>query len=250
MSNLICNIRYAFSKKDKDLKLFLSNVLGCRPKNISIYRLALIHRSTNHKDAKGNKLNNERLEYLGDTVLSTIVGDYLFKKYPYQGEGFLTEMRSKIVSRNSLNKLAQRIGLSELINYARDGNSQFISMDGDAFEAVVGAIYLDKGYEFTYKVITRKILTYYLDIDELENTEWNYKSKIIDWGQKNREVVSFQVIEVIETHARKQYKVQVFINTQGYEIGIDFSIKAAEQLAAEKTYKLLLEKKIIKEDTQ
>ena len=163
MFSLINNIRLAFSKKDKELKLFLINVLGCKPKNISIYKLALIHKSYIHTDSKGHKMNNERLEYLGDTVLSTIVGDYLFKKYPYQGEGFLTEMRSKIVSRTSLNKLSFKIGLTQHIKYSRDNYTQFVSMDGDAFEAIVGAIYLDKGYKFTYNIITKKIFSIYLD---------------------------------------------------------------------------------------
>lgn len=233
------------NKKDKELLRFFKNILGLRPKNIFIYKVALIHKSRSHKDSKGHKINNERLEYLGDTVLSTIVGDFLFKKYPLQGEGFLTEMRSKLVSRVSLNKLAQRIGLSKFIEYSKDSSSQFISMDGDAFEAIVGALYIDKGYNYTYKVLVNRILNVYLDIDSMENTEWNYKSKIIDWGQKTKRKVSFQVIETIETYFRKQYKVQVFVDDQAQEIGIDFSIKSAEQLAAEKTYKKLQEEGVI-----
>ena len=192
-------------------------------------------------------MNNERLEYLGDTVLSTITGDFLFKKYPYQGEGFLTEMRSKIVSRTSLNKLAQKIGLSKHILYSRD-NGQFLSMDGDAFEAIVGAIYLDKGYNFTYKVITKKIFSLYLDIDSLEITEWNFKSKLIDWGQKTKQKVSYQVIDTSESNSRKQYKVQVFIDDNPQETALDFSIKAAEQLASEKTYKQLILDNVIKDE--
>lgn len=231
-------------KQDKELKLFLKNILGCKPKNISIYKLALTHKSYHFKSNNGFRMNNERLEYLGDTVLSTITGDYLFKRYPYKGEGFLTEMRSKIVSRSSLNKLAYRIGLSKHIQYIKD-SGQFLSMDGDAFEAIVGAIYLDKGYSFTYKVITKKIFLLYLDIDSLENTEWNFKSKIIDWGQKTKQKVSYQVIDTNESSARKQYKVQVFIDNKAQEIAVDFSIKAAEQLASEKTYKKLVKEKII-----
>jgi len=234
-------------KRDKELKLFLRNILGCKPKNISIYKLALIHKSYFYKANKGFRMNNERLEYLGDTVLSTITGDYLFKKYPYQGEGFLTEMRSKIVSRNSLNKLAQKIGLSKHILYSRD-NGQFLSMDGDAFEAIVGAIYLDKGYNFTYKVITKKIFSLYLDIDSLEITEWNFKSKLIDWGQKTKQKVSYQVIDTSESNSRKQYKVQVFIDDMPQETALDFSIKAAEQLASEKTYKQLVLDNVIKDE--
>ncbi|MDR0790007.1 MAG: ribonuclease III [Bacteroidales bacterium] len=227
------------TKENKELLMFLRYVLGCKPKNIFLYKQSLIHRSSSHKDGKGNKINNERLEYLGDTVLNTIVGHYLFKKYPYQGEGFMTEMRSKIVSRVSLNKLAIKIGLSKLIEYSKDSNGKFISMDGDAFEALVGALYLDFGYDKTYKIITDKILNIHLDIDNLETTDWNYKSKIIDWGQKNKKKVSFEVVETIQINARKQYKVQVLIEGEPQQSAVDFSIKAADQLAAEKTYKKL-----------
>jgi ribonuclease-3 len=234
-------------KRDKELKLFLKNILGCKPKNISIYKLALTHKSYYYKSNKGFRMNNERLEYLGDTVLSTITGDYLFKKYPYQGEGFLTEMRSKIVSRSSLNKLAQKIGLSKYIQYRKD-NGQFLSMDGDAFEAIVGAIYLDKGYPFTYKVISKRIFSLYLDIDSLEKTDWNFKSKLIDWGQKTKQKVSYQVINTDETNSRKQYTIQVFIDDVAQETAVDFSIKAAEQFASEKTYKKLLAENIITDE--
>jgi ribonuclease-3 len=234
------------NKEDKELVDFLKNILGCKPKNILLYKTALIHKSRSHVDTKGNKINNERLEYLGDTVLSTIIGDFLFKKYPHQGEGFLTEMRSKIVSRATLNKLAQKIGLSKLIEYSKDSGSQYISMNGDAFEAISGALYLDKGYDKTYKILIKRVFSVYLDIDSMENTEWNYKSKIIDWGQKNKRPVSFQVIDTIDTPYRKQYKVQVMIDDEAQEIGIDFSIKSAEQLASEKTYKKLQEQGVIK----
>lgn len=234
--------------QDKALKTFLRSTFGCKPKNLSIYRLALIHKSFLYKGNKGFRMNNERLEYLGDTVLSTIVGDYLFKKYPYQGEGFLTEMRSKIVGRSSLNKLAQKIGLTEHISYAKDGG-HYLSMNGDAFEAIVGAIYLDKGYSFTYKVITQKIFALYLDIDALETSDWNFKSKLIDWGQKTKHKVSYQVIDTQEYHNRKQYTVQVLIDQEPQETALDFSIKAAEQLASEKTYKKLVEENIIRDET-
>ncbi|MDR0972097.1 MAG: ribonuclease III [Bacteroidales bacterium] len=243
-------MRFLFSKlnsdkQDRELEKFLRNILGCKPKNILIYKLALIHKSYVYKDTRGCKRNNERLEYLGDTVLSTIVGDFLFRKYPYQGEGFLTEMRSKIVSRSSLNKLAHRLGMSKYIKYSKD-NGQFLSMDGDAFEAIVGAIYLDRGYDFAYHVVIRRIFSSYLDIDSIETTQWNFKSKLIDWGQKTRQKVSYQVIETLESNARKQYNVQVLIDDSPQETAIDFSIKAAEQLASEKTYKKLVSEGIIK----
>lgn len=235
-------IKRGRKKEDIELLKFLRNILGFRPKNISIYKLSLIHKSCSITDSKGNKLNNERLEYLGDTVLSTIVGDFLFKKYPLKGEGFLTEMRSKIVSRTSLNKLSVKIGLSKLIEYNKNLHlNSFNAVNGDAFEALVGAIYLDRGYNFTQKVLTKKILSIHLDIDELENTTWNYKSKIIDWCQKNKKKISFEVVESSVVNHRMHYIVQVIIDDQVQEKAEDYSIKAAEQLAAEKTLKKILE---------
>ena len=227
-----------FQKKtpfDKELKKFLRNVLGFYPKNISLYKLAFRHKSASIS-ANGNKLNNERLEYLGDAILSSIVADMLFRKYPFQGEGFLTEMRSKIVSRNNLNKVSQRIGISQLVQYNKESGISR-SIDGDAFEALVGAIYLEKGYPFTRRVIVNKVINTYMDIDNLETSDWNFKSKLIDWGQKGRHKVSFEVVKVLTHKYSKQYEVQVLIDGNPKESAIDNSIKAAEQLAAEKTYK-------------
>lgn len=230
-------------QEDRELLKFLRNILGCKPKNISLYRLSLVHRSRSHIDTKGNKVNNERLEYLGDTVLSTIVGEFLFKKYPHKGEGFLTEMRSKMVSRSALNKLSSKIGLSDLIKYSRGnvGDGQFLSLDGNAFEALVGALYLDKGYHFTYKVLTRKLFSTYMDVDELENTTWNYKGKLIAWGQKNKCSVAFETISIEEIKHRKQYTVQVNIGGLPFETAVNYSIKSAEQLVAEKAFKRIEE---------
>lgn len=230
-------------QEDRELLKFLRNILGCKPKNISLYRLSLVHRSRSHIDTKGNKVNNERLEYLGDTVLSTIVGEFLFKKYPHKGEGFLTEMRSKMVSRSALNKLSSKIGLSDLIKYSRGnvGDGQFLSLDGNAFEALVGALYLDKGYHFTYKVLTRKLFSTYMDVDELENTTWNYKGKLIAWGQKNKCLVAFETISIEEIKHRKQYTVQVNIGGFPFDTAVNYSIKSAEQLVAEKAFKRIEE---------
>ncbi len=233
-----------YSKEEKELLKFLRNILGCKPKNISLYKLSLVHKSCTQKDAKGHKFNNERLEYLGDAVLSAIVGEFLFKKYPHKGEGFLTEMRSKMVSRANLNRLSIKIGLSNLIEYTKEraGEGHFASVDGDAFEALVGALYLDKGYACTYRILTKKLFSTYMDIDGLENTDWNYKGKLIAWGQKHKHNVSFETLEVIELNHRKQYNVQVKVSDVPIATAIDYSIKSAEQLAAEKSYK-----KIIKE---
>lgn len=231
-----------FNKKDKvETKQFLNffkNVLGFTPKRKELYELAFRHRSNSKELENGIKVNNERLEYLGDAVLSSIVADFLFHKYPYHEEGFLTEMRSKIVSRSNLNKVAKKIGLTDLLNF-KGHQAMFKFINGNAFEALIGAIYLDRGYEFTKKVITNRIINSYMDVDKLATSDWNFKSKLIDWGQHNHRKVSFEVVNIIDCGGRRQYESRVIIDGENYESAVDFSIKASEQLAAEKTYKHL-----------
>ncbi len=225
---------------------FFKNVLGYIPIRTELYHIAFIHRS-NSEVQKGHRINNERLEYLGDAILSAVVAEFLYKKYPYQGEGYLTIMRSKIVSRASLNKLAHKMGLAELVDYQRDSGGGFKSLEGDTFEALVGAMYLEKGYRFTRRIIVDKLLCTYLDIDAISASDWNYKSKLIDWGQKNKRKVSFEVIRsfVQGSGSRRHYETQVLIDGEPQKAAIDYSIKASEQLAAEKTYKALVESGVI-----
>lgn len=234
------------NKENKEFNSFFRNILGYTPRRAELYHVAFTHRSssTSHK---GHRINNERLEYLGDAVLSAVVADFLYKKYPYQGEGFLTELRSKIVSRASLNKLAGKIGLIELIEYQRDSSGVFKSIGGDAFEALVGAMYLEKGYKFTRRVIVDRILCTYLDVESMATTDWNFKSKLIDWGQKNHKKVTFEVVKsYVQGHgSRRQYESLVCIDGMAQKSAVEFSIKAAEQLAAEKTYKSLVEQGVI-----
>lgn len=192
---------------------------------------------------EGHRTNNERLEYLGDAILGSVVAEYLYKKYPLKGEGFLTEMRSKIVSRKSLGQLARKIGMMELIEHQRGSEGAFKSLGGDAFEALIGAIYLERGYRFTRKVIINKLLCTYIDIDEVANTDWNFKSKLIDWGQKNHKKVTFEIVRsFVRGHAgRREYECRVDLDGEPQQSAIEYTIKAAEQLAAEKTYKALLQ---------
>ncbi|MBR3487690.1 MAG: ribonuclease III [Bacteroidales bacterium] len=241
-----------YKGENKEFYLFFKNVLGFTPRNTKLYQIAFIHRSKSVEMGQGWRVNNERLEYLGDAVLSAVVAEFLYKKYPYQGEGYLTEMRSKLVSRANLNKLARQIGLSQLIQYNRESQGIFKSVDGDAFEALVGAIYLEKGYKFTRRVLVNKIIGIHLDVDAMAHTEWNYKSKLIDWGQKNRKKISFEVEHVSYQgkEGRRQYDVRVKIDGTPAEHAIEYSIKAAEQLAAEKTYKKLQEEGVIPPHTE
>lgn len=226
----------AYFSKDKFLSQSIKNILGFYPGNISIYRLAFLHKSASQDTRKGIKVSNERLEYLGDTILSSVVADFLFKKYPYNDEGFLTEMRSKIVSRANLNKLSQKMGLNKLIQKDKESNNLYRSIEGDTFEALIGAIYLDKGYTFTQRVIIKRIIQVHIDIDEIEHKPWNYKSKLIDWAQKERKSIGYNVVDVIGNGYNKQYLVELLIDGNPITRGQDYSIKAAEQLASEKAY--------------
>ena len=236
-------------KENEPFYLFFRNILGFTPRRTEIYQMAFLHRSKSVETMQGRRVNNERLEYLGDAVLSAIVAEFLYRKYPYEGEGFLTVLRSKIVSRANLNKLAHKIGLYELIQYNKESQGVFKSIEGDAFEALVGAIYLEKGYNFTRRVIINRIIKVHLDIEALSQQDWNYKSKLIDWGQKERRKVSFQVEKVVspgkKNGGRKEYEIRVFIDGAPQESAVEYSIKAAEQLAAEKTYKKLVEENVI-----
>lgn len=221
--------------REKKLYKSVKNILGFYPGNIFLYRLAFRHKSASR--VVGNvKSNNERLEYLGDSVISTAVAHYLFKRYPNKDEGFLTEMRSKMVSRATLNKVAVKMGLHELLNIDSKSGG-FKSVDGNALEALMGAVFLDKGYKFTEKIILRRIVAVHIDMDEIESRDWNYKSKLIDWGQKERFKVNFQVLSTMQQKGKKLYKVAAMVNSEVWGEGMDQSIKAAEQIAAENAYK-------------
>ena len=230
------------SPDDKALSDYIYNILGFRPKNIALYQLAFTHKSKSEETVGDYHLSNERLEYLGDAVLELVVGDYLFRTYPTQAEGFLTEMRSRIVSRASLNKLAQKLGFDDYIKYKHENSSScasFLSLGGNVFEALMGAIYLDRGFLFSQRVIVDHIIRVHIDLDELQNTDINFKSKLLEWTQKRRKHLEFRLLdETMENH-RKIFHVQIFIDNQGYAECSDFSLKRAEQIAAEKTYNML-----------
>ena len=230
-------IKVCFSR-DKEFILSLKNIFGFYPVNVSLYKLAFLHKSV-ALEQNGHKVSNERLEYLGDAVLSSVVADYLFKKFPYKDEGFLTEMRSKIVSRDQLNKLSRKLGLDKFIQSNQDSRSFYRSMQGDAFEAFLGALYIDKGYSFTKKIVITRIINVHFDIDELVNTEVNFKSKLIEWSQKERKVIEFKVKTEVGKGNNKQYLVEVRVDKNVCATGQDFSIKGAEKIAAEKAYKNL-----------
>lgn len=229
------------SRANRDLRRAIKSILGFCPGNIFLYRLAFRHRSAS-KVLNGVRRNNERLEYLGDAVLSVVIAEYLFKKYPTQDEGFLTEMRSKIVSRASLNKVGLHMGLHKMIQLDQGhGSGGFKSVDGDALEALIGAIFLDKGFKFTKKIILRRIVDMHMDVDELERKDWNYKSKLIDWCQKERKKVDFRVESTTRQGGKKLYKVEVRVDGEVWAASMEHSVKSAEQLAAENAYKKVVD---------
>jgi ribonuclease-3 len=231
-------IRIYFSR-DKLLYRTVKNILGFYPENVFLYRTAFTHSSINRQNKSGHLINNERLEYLGDAVLNLIVADFLYKKYPLEVEGFLTEMRSKIVSRRSLNQIAHKMGLNNLVLRREGVTNSFKSVDGDTLEALLGAIYIDKGYEFTKNIIIKRILQEHLDIQDVEQREWNYKSKLLNAMAKRHKTVSFNVVRTSGAGAKKLYHVEVIIDKTIVGKGQDFSIKAAEQLAAERAFEQL-----------
>lgn len=231
------------NKAEKDLARYINNVFGFYPHNISLFQLAFTHKSLGTKKLNGITINNERLEYLGDTVLSTIVGEYLFKKFPTKQEGFLTEMRSKIVSRASLNKLSMKLGFDKMVMYAKshDKHSGFRSIGGNAFEAFTGALFLDKGYNFTRKIIVDHVILIHLDLEDIQNNEVNYKSRLLEWSQKEKHNVEFKHVGMKGDGGDKLYVIQIVIDDKEYGKAADYSIKGAEQLAAEKTWHMMEE---------
>ena len=229
-------------KESPEFYRFFRNILGFTPRRTELYHTAFIHRSMGAVQ-EGHRINNERLEYLGDAVIGAIVAEYLYKKYPLRGEGFLTEMRSKIVSRKSLGELASKIGMVNLIEHQRGSAGAFKSIGGDSFEALLGAIYIEKGFRFTRRLLIDRLLKNYVDVDKVAETDWNYKGKLIDWGQKSHHKVTFETVRsfVRGNSGRREYECRVNIDGKPQLSAIDFTIKSAEQMAAEKTYKALQE---------
>ncbi len=226
--------------EEQHLSDAISNIFGFRPKNVALYTLAFCHKSKADSTTNGIKYGNERLEYLGDAVLGSVVADFLFKKFPFKEEGFLTEMRSRIVSRSNLNLLSKKLGLDKLVQSNKDKGIPGSSIAGDAFEAFIGALYLDRGYEFSKSIIIQHIIQTHLDIDELMEREINFKSKVIEWAQKRKKAVSFTLLSEEENGKKVRiYTVELCIEKKAYANGKDFSIKKAEQRAAQKVWGLL-----------
>ena len=240
LRDIIDRIKLPF-REEKELFSSLYEVMGFYPQNIGYYKQALMHKSIGRRNEKGKPLNNERLEFLGDALLDAVVGHIVYDHFPGKREGFLTNTRSKLVSRDTLGKLAEEMGLKRLIVSSGQSNSHNSYMAGNAFEALVGAIYLDQGYDAVMRFMKKRILARLINIDKVAYKEVNFKSKLLEWSQKNRVRMEYQMKkqEVDKESGSPVFKFQVFIEGVPGESGKGFSKKEAQQLASEATLKRL-----------
>lgn len=239
LSNIIDRIKLPF-RKEKELYLSLYNIIGVYPHDISLYKLALMHKSMFKRNAKGKPVNNERLEFLGDAVLDAAVGDIVYRHFPGKREGFLTNTRSKLVQRETLNRLAQEMGITQLILSNGRSSAHNSYMGGNAFEALVGALYLDRGYNACMRFIQKRILDQMINIDKVAYKEVNFKSKLIEWAQKNRVKIEFALKE---QHKDKNGSpvFTYMVVLEGVE-GCDatgYSKKESQQMASKRTLEKL-----------
>lgn len=224
-------------KEDQKLITAIRTITGFTPSNLKLYQLATLHTSR-AKETNGFRESNERLEYLGDAILGAAVADYLFKKYPFKDEGFLTEIRSRIVNRDSLNTLARKMGISHIVQFDQKNAQLQQVVLGNTLEAIVGAVYLDKGYLRCKKFVIDKLIQPHFDLEVVIQNNVNYKSRIIEWTQRNSKSVRFEMRESGNRNS-KEFSVQVFIDEAPQGIGFGHTKKKAEQDAALKTCTLL-----------
>lgn len=222
-----------FRKKPQSpISNYIQSTFGIKPKDLALYELAFTHKSYDQ-----NLPNNERLEFLGDSIIDTVVAAYIFDKYPEDDEGFLTKLRSRIVSRENLNDIGTKIQLLEHVKYYK-GNNQYKSLEGNVFEALIGAIYLDQGFVKTKNILYVKILDKVVDIDYLRETDTDYKSQLLIWSQKNAKKLEYRVTEV-QSKVTK-YLAKLYIDSEFISEAIGRSKKEAEKLAAKSAVKKLI----------
>ncbi len=250
LRNQINKIRLLFHK-DRESYLCFYKILGFYPRNIQLYQQALLHKSTSIRSEKGRPLNNERLEFLGDAILDAIVGDIVYKHFEGRREGFLTNTRSKIVQRETLNKLAVEIGLDKLVKYSTRSSSHNSYMYGNAFEAFIGAIYLDQGYDRCKHFMEEKIFKNYIDLDKMSRKEVNFKSKLIEWSQKSKVEVSFELIEqFLDEDYNPMFHTEIRIEGISAGKGTGYSKKESQQNAAQAALKKIKNDAAFKEEIE
>ncbi len=239
--SLISNIKFFNNKSDKELqrKNYLKSIIGYSTRKPKLFHLALVHSSAATTNSQGLKESNERLEYLGDAILGSIVAEFLFKKFPFKDEGFMTEIRSRIVSRESLNQLGRKLGLDQVIELDKAINVPHNSVYGDTLEALIGAVYLDKGFDYCRKFVLNRLIEPYFDIEELINIGQNSKSRIIEWTQKENKKVIFETVNIKNLKNRKEFTVQIIIDDDVVATGYGRTKKKAEQDASQKAIQAL-----------
>ena len=222
-----------FNSQDKRLASSIKLITGRKPLNLSLYRLAMTPASLGEESVKGFRISNERLEFLGDAILGSVIAEHLFQKFPYRDEGFLTETRSKLVNRETLNDIGIKIGLKKTLEFVL-GSRQFTgnkSLYGDILEAFVGAVYLDRGYRFTQKFILKRILIH-MDLEGMISTVSNFKSKIIEWSQKENKEIEYKVVQINGNQRYKEFVVELLIEGNSVSQGKGPTKKKAEQEAS------------------
>lgn len=238
IENITDRIRLFF-RKEKEPYFRFYKILGFYPHNIEIYKQALLHKSSSVK-TQGRLVNNERLEFLGDAILDAVVADIVYKRFEGKREGFLTNTRSKIVQRETLNNIAINIGLDKLIKYSSKQSSHNSYMSGNAFEALVGAIYLDRGYETCMKFMEERIIGQYINLDKISRKEVNFKSKLIEWSQKNKFEIEFRLIgQSLDESQNPIFETQILVENISGGTGKGYSKKESQQEAAHATMTMI-----------
>ena len=231
--NILDTIRLPF-RNDRQLYRSFYNILGFYPRNIELYKQALTHRSVNHKNNEGKNYNNERLEYLGDAILGAVVGDILYRHFPGKKEGFLTNVRSRVVQRETLGRLADDMGLTELIKSNLIGKTHNSYMAGNAFEALMGAVYLDRGYKYCIRFVSERILGKYINLEKIASKESNFKSRLLELCQKYRFEANFELLKETREEETLSPLFLSRITIYGVECGrgSGYSKKESHQMAA------------------
>ncbi len=247
LAKIINSVKFLFlSSSEKELYAAIYGILGVWPRNIKYYKIALMHKSLGHRDINpktkrlGRRISNERLEFLGDAILDAVVGDLVFRRYKGKPEGFLTNTRSKLVQRETLGRLAQEMGLTKLIMASGRSVQHNNYMGGNAFEAIVGALYLDRGYDACMTFWNQRVMGKYLNADKIAYKEKNFKSKLLEWSQKNKVQLEYQMIsQTQDENGSPVFEYAVVLNGIVCSDGEGYSKKEAQQNASEKTLNML-----------
>ena len=247
LAKIINSVKFLFlSSSEKELYAAIYGILGVWPRNIKYYKIALMHKSLGHRDINpktkrlGRRISNERLEFLGDAILDAVVGDLVFRRYKGKPEGFLTNTRSKLVQRETLGRLAQEMGLTKLIMASGRSVQHNNYMGGNAFEALVGALYLDRGYDACMTFWNQRVMGKYLNADKIAYKEKNFKSKLLEWSQKNKVQLEYQMIsQTQDENGSPVFEYAVVLNGIVCSDGEGYSKKEAQQNASEKTLNML-----------